>query len=563
MHEPLKYPTNDFDRSSVLLSTLGNFWNSIFEARDELGSYVTATAFTAAESQRQLLEVFAGLSHQTIPAFHRKQMTMLVLEKSAMNAGSLGSAEFNNNDNTFDDGQLRFNKKVDNAGYRFPTPTNLIAVNQIVDSPTNPKVVLMRNRDFTIDARGFVTFVKNPFVNGFASYRKNNTDCIYAWGLAADYDYSYIYNQFAYALNLRLKSSEGYKELTSALIGSLANGGASAQAVNVALSAICDTPLTIEKEERVEKIFEDAHGKCVVTDKHVYRFSTKARTLVSLGQKLYAGQPLVDTLVITDTVAPNRFLNLADNQPLYESNSAVFLITQDFEFVETQSDEQIILRAAGKQCPEPLEDLRAVALGRNMLAPCFHGDLLFENKEVDVVVNENHRSGRTYVSFELNGHPADVKRFFDETHDRAINAPVKNCADDIEEQPKTLARCLARWHISDEPTADDIPAKINPLQFLISNVLRNNVFIVRIKIAGLGQNHLDLYNISHVRQLLPPQTVMLAVLTYEADSDEVNTSAMAETYEFFKGLEQVNDSISTANVLDNGARLHIVSGNCQ
>ena len=562
MHKLPNYPKNDLDRSGPLLATLGNFWNSIFSARDELASYVNATAFTVAETQRQLLEVFAGLSHYTVPVFHKKNLVALKLIESDMNTGGLGSVRFNETDRVFNDG-LKFDQSVSSGDYKFPLPKNLVSINQIVDSPTAPKTVLQKNFDFfVLEDQTAISFARNPFLGEFPVYKEKDTRCIYIWGVAAEYDYKYVYNQFAYALNLKLKSSEGYKQLTSALIGALTSGGASAAAVNLALSAICDTPLTIEKEEYVEKIFEDGHGRVIATDKHVYRFPLAARPIVSLRQKLYAGQPLVDTLIITDTVAPNRYLNLQDNQPLYDANSTVYLITQDFEFIETQDNEEIILKA-GFICPRPVDDLRAIAVGPGLLAPCFHGDLLFENKLVDVHVEENHRSGRTYVSFELNGHPADVKKFFDEIHTRAIDAQNDPCTQHKVAYPRTLARCLAGWQIDAEPKTANIPAKINPLQFLISNVLRNNVFIVRIRLGSLGQNRLDLYNINQIRALLPPQTVMLVVLTYEAENERVDHAAMAEAQEFFKGLNQVYDTASDANVQDRGARLFVVSGNCQ
>jgi hypothetical protein len=561
MHELIKYPQNDFDRSGPLLAVLGNFWTDIFTAGDELHSYVTATAFNTAETQRQLLEMFAAISHYTVPVFHKKNLVVLKLTESEMNTGGLGSARFNQTQYVFD-GDLKFDQSITSGDYKFPLPSQFVRCNQIIDSPTVPKTVLQRNFDFFIDEGGSISFARNPFLGDFPVVAEQGSRAIYVWLVAAEYDYKYVYNQFAYALNLKLKSSEGYKQLTSALLGSLTNGGASVAAVNLALAAICDTPLTIEKEERVEKIFEDAHGRCIVTDKHSYRFPLSARPIVSLRQKINRGQPLVDTLVVTDTVAPNRFLELQDNQPLYDAKSTVYLITQSFDFIETQAEEDIVLKT-GFVCPAPIDDLRAIALGPGLLAPCFHGEILFENKLVDIAVDENHRSGHTYVSFELNGHPADVRRFFDETHDRAVNAPREPCDGHTIGYPRTLARCLARWKIDAEPKKADIPVKINPLQFLISNVLRNNVFIVRIRLRSLGQNRLELYNINQIRALLPPQTAMLVVLTYEAQPDTVSNSLLAETQEFFTGLNQVYDTALGTGVLDNGARLFAVSGNCQ
>lgn len=55
-----------------------------------------------------------------------------------------------------------------------------------------------------------------------------------------------------------------------------------------------------------------------------------------------------------------------------------------------------------------------------------------------------------------------------------------------------------------EPLAH-LPATINPLEFLIANVLRNNAYLVRIKASSLRRRKLGLYNMRHLRRLLPPQ----------------------------------------------------------
>ena len=102
------------------------------------------------------------------------------------------------------------------------------------------------------------------------------------------------------------------------------------------------------------------------------------------------------------------------------------------------------------------------------------------------------------------------------------------------------------------------------MQFLITNVLRNNVFIARIRVAGLGQKHLGLYNIRQLKQLLPPQTALIVVFEFDPPDENIDaTKNIAETTSYFTGAEPAIDEINTNNVNDLGARIFTVSGTCQ
>src|SRR5690606_17803300 len=106
-------------------------------------------------------------------------------------------------------------------------------------------------------------------------------------------------------------------------------------------------------------------------------------------------------------------------------------------------------------------ELRAVELGRGWLAAGFVGGLTFENKDVPLVVESD--GVYTRLSWELGGWDQDVRRFFDQLHARGLA------------NPPTLAQLLdRRTNPAGEPTAANLPATINPLAFLVANVLRNH-----------------------------------------------------------------------------------------
>jgi hypothetical protein len=272
-------------------------------------------------------------------------------------------------------------------------------------------------------------------------------------------------------------------------------------------------------QETVEITQRDAHGTLIITDKNVYRFAEDAVPVVAVGDVLEAGAPLVDTLTIVElsrgTVPPS---------------------------------------------------VAALALDNGYLAACFYGDLIFENKDVPLEVIEDHPLGYTYVKFGLGGFPADVEKFFDELHDRGIDdalRPVDSCAPP--RRRGTLAHFLdRRAQPSGEPTAENLPATINPLQFIVANILRNNVFLVQIKGGRLGQNPVGLYNIRHLRQLLPPHAAMIVIYEMGAQRDTLDgTQNLAENLTSFTGMEPKSDAVTEELVNDKGATMRVFSGTCQ
>lgn len=681
-HAKQTYPASDIDRPKKLISVLGTFWERFFGASDQLRAYVDAARFAAGEDHKQLLQVVHAFNRDTIPVFNTKTLVPVVLRLKDLNPYATNVNRFDRIPGVFNDGLLAFNAKRDIEEYAFPISNKLVAINQLLDSAHQPRRAWLSNIDFVVDReRGAIVFAENPFLSGAKTESIDGDPCLYLWGVSASYDEDYIFNQFGYVAGVRLKSSEGYKNFVSALLRGYVDGGASAKAFDDAVSAICDIPLVRNAEEVIEHVFVDGHGLCVVTDKEVYRYSEKNTPIAGVGQKVFGGQALVDGLIISELTPPNRF------EPDTESRSMclavdTYLATQESEIFETQENELITISSgSGRFIGQ--KELRALAIGNGLLTHCFYGDLVFENKEVPLVVDENHSSGYTYARFEVNGHPADVDKFFDEIHSRGIEmrrpceidccigpaikkielSPVPSlasggseaydrqsmrlrkslpsrdvepmgwlhlpthCTDtscavsgyasagaivelvsayDINKKttthigrsahadvcgrfeidvrdalpygafvlkfnqtfppgvPMTLARMLdSRKYGESEPKAQHLPQTINPLQFLISNVLRNNVFVVRIKVAGLGQNQLGLYNIKHLRQLLPPQTALITVFEFNPAKEEIDGRLrVAESVAKFKGMELVTDTVDDENVVDLGARLFVVSGTC-
>lgn len=655
------YPGSDLDRSRVLLSLLGSFWAKTYVGTDQLKSYTTATAISVAQTHRNLLEVVASLSRYTVPIFHEELLLPIVIRKSQMNAGTINSARFDRGSYQFDGG-INFDVPLDSDLFAFPVDPTLRTVKQVLNKVVFPTAVYFAGVDFFIDVENnAIRFTTNPFTNDAFLRRPIYTENtvtdeeIVLWGFCAETDYDYVFNQFAYAVGINLKSSENYRQLMNAVITGLIDGGASSATLDMALSAICGVPLTIELEETVEAIATDSRGLFIATDKHVYRFRETAEPVVTVGMKLSVGSHLVRGFEIKEFFSLNSYRYPEapeDTIPRPEQNP-VSLVTNLFEPLTTETDNDIILNVTDANLLAARKELLGLAVDRGFLSACFLGDLVFENKLIPLEAQENHHSGYTYVHFGLGGFPADVKQFFDEIHARGIelaetvlnltvtprpgqailcwNPPpvhtrrevlsyiVEYSADngktwlrvpgaitaqtvilnglddtvdyvfrvaplfaygagpyaattvtDIKPTPSryrrgTLAHVLDK-HVQagTEPTADRLPTTINPMRFLIENVLRNNVFVVRIVVSAVGSEALKLYNVRHLRRLMPPQTAMIVIFELDGATDKIKGDIMVgEAQIIYKGAEPLADVIDDSYVIDNGATLRLLSGTCQ
>jgi hypothetical protein len=523
------YPQSDLDNGTALLRVLGSFWSSTFTGRDQLRSYTTGIATGAAQIQRDLLETVAALSRFEVPIYHTENWYPIVLRKSQVNLTSANNYKFDSDVLTFDGGPaVTFDSLASRDFYAFAAPALLSDAAHIFDRLLFPTFALIGGVDFLVDTENQVlVFTQNPFDNeNVIRYPVYVDDVltdeeITLWAFKADFDYQYVFKQFAYALGIQVKSSETGKAFINAIFDGLLAGGASAGVFEAALSAILDVPLVKEDGEVVEVAEIDGRGLIIATDKHVYRFARDAVALVTVGQVLNAGDRLIDALEIIDL---NR--------------------------------------------GEIPDSLTALALDQGLTAACYYSDLIFENRDVPLRVDSGHPSGYTYVDFPLAGFPADVRRFFDEMHERGmaqIQPPPPACDTTHRRKTGTLAHILDRRTTPiGEPVGDDLPATINPLRFLAANVLRNHAFVAIIKVSGLGENHLGLYNIRHIRQLLPPYAGVF--LLYNLDGKKAVISGeydVQATVTQFKGAEPLSDSVAANLVSDRGVIVRTISGTCQ
>lgn len=513
------YPASDFDRPQQLLAALGSFWASAYAGNDQVQVFATARAQLEQQTYQQVLELVGSLSRFHVPIFQQDNWYFLRLRESDRNNAQVSVAKFDEANLTFNSG-LTYDAARELPWHAFPLPEQLSRAALIMNRLGEPSVVLTDGIDYVLDvANGAIIFRDNPFANSLIAQRPVFDGGEVAdrevglWIFRGEFDFNTIYQQFGYVLGLKLKSSAGYRELVNAVFDALVLGPSAAQ-LDQALAIVSGIPLVKETQETVEQLVQDPNGVMIVTDQHVYRFDIDATPIVAVGDVVYAGDALTDALRV-------------------------------YEFGTGQ-----------------IPDITALSLGRGLLAACYYGELLFENRDLPLEVDEQHLSGFTYVKFGLGGFPADVEAFFDDMHARGIASAA--LADDpcyAGRRVGTLAMLLdRRVNATGQPSASDLPATINPMGFLVQQVLRNNAFLVRIKIAGLGRNQIGLYNVRHVTRLLPPHTALLLLLELPEQSEVVKPGAFNEELSQFTGMEVVQE---VPGLPQEKLRIRLVSGTCQ
>jgi hypothetical protein len=515
------YPGTPYDRPHTFLATLGSFWASTYKAQDQMETYAELNVQLEAQNHLLLLETAACVARSKIPLFHTENWHLLQLKTSDLDAGNSRLVRFDGA--TRLDGSAQFDRPQATDQYAFPLPPNLVSAPLIMNRITNPSRIWTQNVDYVVDtARQLLIFRDNPLTDPLVAIRPLVEDGIIIdqeaglWLFRGQFDWQYAYDHFGYVLGIKMASSQGYKELLNALFDGLV-GGLTGSRLRRALAAMTGTPLVVEPTETVELVEVGCDKVLVATDKNAYQFNGRCVPLVAAGDVVHAGDPLTDVLTIHE-------FNRGDLP----------------------------------------EDLLALALGRGFLASCFYGELVFENREVPLVVDEDHRSGYTYCRFALGGQPLEVTQFFDDMHARGVAAIPPATCDNEGARRGTLAHLLdTRAKLISETKAANLPATINPLRFLITNVLRNNAFVVRIKASGMGRGRVGLYNTRHLRKLLPPHAAMLLLIDLHAGEDRVGPSSISECTSWFTAMNPLTDAVPASRVTERRPRVRLISGTCQ
>jgi hypothetical protein len=313
-----------------------------------------------------------------------------------------------------------------------------------------------------------------------------DADSLTTWAFRPSLDSAALWRLHGYVLGAYGASSPAYRRLLAALLRGQVQGGSSGS-LGEALGALTDSPVAAGSET-VEAVFLQGERWWIVTDSRAYSAASDATPVVGVGDRVRRGDPLVNAFEI------------------HEFNRG--------------------------QVPA---DLLGVTIPAELLGFPATGGLLFRNQSLPTTVTS--QDGVTRWEFPVAGDPADVQRFWDEVHSRGLA------------NPPTLARLLdRRENPVGEPAAANLPATVNPCQFLAAHYLRHHAFLVRLRPGAYGPEAQPGWLGHVVASLVPPHTRLIAWLELATPAEVGTMDAYAESPDLLPAgdLEEAGPTLSDA-----------------
>ena len=490
------YPVYD-SYGPTLLRTIGSFWYHYFRDRDRLELLFRGDGHLQGQAYIDFLEAVASVSRFDVPVFHEEEWFLLIIKDSDRNRVT---NVYNQPGLNYDEGAAYDEPQTDEI--LFPLPIGTGVFEELADIPFNiynrvlyPSKTWTRGTDFDIDyERKVIRFYSDPFESTYVARRDVYDDDgalvdeeIGIWVYRGQFDLEHVWAHFGFAVNLQLDSSQFYKDIVNALWDGHVFG-ANIESFGQVVSASIGMPLVLEPVETVEVIRNEGDRLLVITDKHVYEFSPNATATVAVGDTVRAGETLVDSIKVAD------------------------ISGGDADYDEFQG----------------------LSFGEDFLSGGYFGELTFENMDVDIEYLGADRDGKVVITFRIQGFPGDVDLFFEQMHQAGKDAG------------ETLAELLdLRENPVGQPLPEHLPAQLNPLEFVLTNTMRNHLVLVKIKTSAIKADSPGLGVLNHLRDLIPPHTTFLVFveMTPEPDMMDLSQAGNDETPGVTESTDRFNGAV--------------------
>ena len=473
------YPQNDFDRPAKLLGLLGSLWSRTHPD----GELETDRCRMRLEQARQhnatLQEAVDAISRHSIPLHQKYIWHGLSLLESEMDQAAAAWH--------FDDPALPDFDATPGFTFDLPTvstaiaaeaPDNLSGVLLVTDRLTDATVVLNKDIDFLLDlSDGNIIFRSNPFENSALTSIPVFTD-----GVVTDRQLQLWLFQAEFDTNL-ITNHFGY------VLGlELDTSQGYKDVVNAAMDAMVDASSKSSIERLLSAIYD-------------------VPLVISDGEVVEAVEVLGGSLVVVT------------DQNVYKYASGATAAVSADDMVD-----------AGDVLIESFEihDLRdgtlpsgigGITLAADYLDPAVGGTISWEDTTVAVIVTG--AAGSERVSWQLGGAASVVTTFWDIVHQRRL-IYGDSLYDLLAAQP------------------GGVPATINPLEFLVEQIFRNNAMIVIIHADGVGDNALTIDADKLFRRVMPPHSTLIVIVLLPTMEDVLSWEDGAGGLSF--GMEPFTDT---------------------
>jgi hypothetical protein len=486
------YPVYD-QFGQGLLNTIGTFWRYYFGDRVLLNDHFRSLGHLQGQAYLDYLTAVAAVSRFDVPVFRPEEWYLLVLRQSDRDTVA----------NIYGQEGLTYGYDIRYGDTQteevlFPLPQDEDFFGTLAEAPYTiynrvlyPSKTWTFGLDYDIDReRGLIRFRDDPFQSGYVALREVYDDSgnlvdteAGIWVYRGQFDINLVYRQWGFVVAERLQSSENYKDFVNALWDGYVFGPSS-EAFSAAASAMLGIPIVLEAEEVVEDIVTSSTQLLITTDKHAYTFSPNANPIVAIGDTVLAGEQLADAL---------RVIDLSSNDPDYS-------------------------------------DITGLTFGDNFLSGGYFSTLTFENAEVDVEYLGVDEDNKAVVVFRISGFPGDIERFWTLAQQLGKEAGHQTLAELLDTRSNPVGQPLPAF----------LPATINPLEFVLDNIMKNNLTIVKVRAAALGDEAPGLGLFKYLRDIIMPHTTYIVFVEISADTDTIDLSQAGD--DEYAGVEEEIDS---------------------
>jgi len=485
-----KFPAEDITDGQYLYRSLGSFWTQLFTSKNELKGYTTGMAEEAIQAYYNLVENIQKYSIKDIGVLHKEKWLPLVIKKSEYNKAPFvfekDGAVFGSQPVTdlFYGGQLfRFGEAKHTDGstvYSFSLTNKVKKFNVIADRIIAPQVMLISGVDVIL--KNNVLFFNKDIFNdpslartkiitseGAPSFFKDDNgalvedEFVILWLYNAELDEDALYTNFGTLLDVKMDSSQAYKDILISLMN-LYVEGPTISALNKIFAVLAGCPTILGVTETVEDIYEDTRFKYVITDKNVYR--------INLAQE------------IADFVQVNAVLQAGD------------ILTNDVLLIDSVIDPVWWLSKI---------ETRKLAFASYVFNAEIKAQLFFENTD-------------TFVTCDITGSAGSLKR--------TITFPVTGRREDVDafhayinKENTTKDKLLYALGLLKDASSR---APVNPLNFILSNFLKNNTLLLKMSFTSEEQMLTFLEVFPTLDKYLPPHVYVLVYVNFKLAIDSLD-----------------------------------------
>lgn len=541
------FPSNDETDGDYLFRNLGTFWYQLFGDAKTLKGYTLGMAEELIQSYYYLIETINSYSVKDIDVYHKEKWYPLIVKKSEFNSVPF---VFEPNDAVFGiqpttdalyAGKLfRFGhpkETSENSLYTYSLPEKTNKIGLIADKIINPAAVLLPGVDYFLK-ENVIYFNSNIFDNNkilkfkllkdlgaVATYTNSQgkvleDEFVVLWLYNTEIDTNLLYNNFGALLDVKFNSSYWYKDLLKNIVN-LGVESATIRALRLVLATIMRVPVVLENNELVEEIYSDDIYKYVITNKNVYKiaFNLTLAENVKLGAALNSGDFITDNITLLDSLINPQWWRKQITSSKLAFPSKVFLIDAKKQLLFSNEPELVFYSQGKLTFPilgaeedvNKFQDNINKPANKIALLKAFN---LFENNPK--IIEEKETIQDIAYSTEQDIFITTDKNYYRIPRNNNILNSISPGTQLVK------GDILMQEYINDRPYPN-APIAINPLDFVFSNIFKNNTVLLKLNFNS-PQQLVDFFStLPVIRAYLPPHVYLLYYVNFQISTEELTT----------------------------------------